>query len=192
MPIAPAVSPDWPPEPPEIVTVSNGAAVTLRPLCRNDVERLRRLFFRLSPTTVYNRFFLPLREPPDECLARLADVDLHDRYAIAALVGDAIIGVARYARLAPPDGARDEAEVAIVVEDAWQGLGLGRLLLARLTTAAVRRGVASFQGTMLAGNRAALRLTTTHFGQGQVQRRDGEYQLRVSLNTPTGLGDGAG
>jgi GNAT superfamily N-acetyltransferase len=71
----------------------------------------------------------------DRTLAYLADVDHVDREALVALAGDEIIAVARYHRM--PDTV--EAEIAIVVEDAWQRRGLGRILLERLSARAWRR-----------------------------------------------------
>src|SRR6185369_4459759 len=59
------------------------------------------------------------------------------------------LGVARFVRVA----ARPEAaEPAITVVDEAQGKGLGRLLLARLTAAAVERGVTTFCFEVLASN----------------------------------------
>ena len=59
--------------------VVDGAPITVRPIAISDVERLSRLFERLSPDTVHFRFFSPIRRPP-RVLLRLADVD-HDRRA---------------------------------------------------------------------------------------------------------------
>src|SRR3954447_6766162 len=101
----------------------DGRHLTLRPIRDDDADRLRRLFFRLSPETVYLRFFQPVRNPSDKLLHHLAEVDHDRRQAIVALDGDEIVGVARYDRA---DDAQ-HAEVAILVEDAWQGNGLGTM-----------------------------------------------------------------
>src|SRR5207247_7248905 len=54
--------------------------------------------YRLSPTSVYRRFRSPVPAPRAYCLARLLDLDHHDREALAAVVGDEVVAVARYAR----------------------------------------------------------------------------------------------
>ena len=64
-----------------------------------------------------------------------------------------LIAVARCVRTDP-----ETAEMAIVVGDPWQGLGLGRALSAQLAQAARAVGIKRISGTMLADNRPALRL----------------------------------
>jgi GNAT superfamily N-acetyltransferase len=58
--------------------------------------------------------------------------------AVVAVIDDEIVGVARYDR-SPTD--RTAAEIALVVEDAWQRHGVGRQVLAELTALAAQRGV---------------------------------------------------
>jgi len=91
-----------------------GTTFTVRPIELGDVERLARLFARLSPESVHFRFFSPITRPPRAALLRLADVDHARRDALVALDGDEIVAVARY-DAAP--GAT-EAELALTVEDA--------------------------------------------------------------------------
>ena len=79
---------------------------------------------------------------------------------------DVLIAVARCVRTAP-----DTAEMAIVVGDPWQGLGLGRRLRGCSRTPPPAEGVTRIAGTMLADNRPALRLMRG-FGAGFDARRD--------------------
>jgi RimJ/RimL family protein N-acetyltransferase len=82
-----------------------------------------------------------------------------------------IIAVGRWVRL--PEQP-DTAEVAIVVADQLQGLGLGSILADRLATAALEHDVRRFTATMLSENRAAHalmarldgRLAARHNGTG--------------------------
>ena len=131
------------------------ANLAVRPIRSDDVERLLRLFGRLSPETIYRRFFTMLPTPPPAALRRMARVDHHDREALVALEEDEIVAVARWDRLAP-DAA--EAEVAVVVEDAWQHRGLGHVLMRLLTEAAVEQGITGLVVTVLSENRPAVRL----------------------------------
>jgi GNAT superfamily N-acetyltransferase len=123
-------------------------AVQTRPVRPDDATRFSRLWERLSPDTVYRRFHAPLRRPPLGA-DRLVHVDHDLREAVVAVVGDDVVGVARYDR-SPAD--RSTAEVAIVVEDAWQGVGVGRQLLERLTGLAARRGVRTLTATVQRDN----------------------------------------
>jgi GNAT superfamily N-acetyltransferase len=147
-------------------------------MAADDVEALRRMFFRLSPETVYRRFFRPVREPSEATLRHFAEVDHELREALVAEVDGELVGVARYDR--PGTDAAD-AEVAIVVEDAWQHRGLGRRLMRRLATVASDHGVRVFTADVLGGNRAAMHMLRTLSPSATVQITSGEVVVRAPL-----------
>jgi GNAT superfamily N-acetyltransferase len=134
------------------VVLRDGSAVRLRPMAAEDAPGLVRFHEALSSETVYLRFFSvhPHLSGPE--VHRFTHVDHRDREAIVAIAGDEIVAVARFDRL--PD--RDEAEVAFVVADRWQGLGLGSALLARLADMARAAGVTRFSAETLPHNRRML------------------------------------
>jgi acetyltransferase len=70
--------------------------------------------------------------------------------------GEHIIGVARYSVI--QDESLELAEPAIVVEDRYQGLGLGMLLFERLVVYARRHGICAFLGYVNHGNTKVMRL----------------------------------
>src|SRR3954469_24169433 len=96
--------------------------VATRPVRPDDEQRLVRMWPRLSPDTIYRRFHSPLHRLPMATVRHLVQVDHALREAIVAEIGGEVVGVARYDR-SPDDPSA--AEFAVVVEDAWQGLGLG-------------------------------------------------------------------
>jgi RimJ/RimL family protein N-acetyltransferase len=169
---------------PDARLLRDGSIVTFRPIEAGDVEALRRLFFRLSPETVYLRFFQPIHEPRTATLEHLASVDHDRRDAIVAVANGEIIGVARYDR-APDDSA--SAEVAIVVEDAWQGRGLGLLLLRELTSIAVRRGIRIFTATVLGENRRMLLLARSLNHSASWTFDQGQWEVAIPLTRASGL-----
>jgi RimJ/RimL family protein N-acetyltransferase len=128
--------------------------VGLARLERSDGEALRRLFYRLSPATVYRRFHSPIARPEQAQPARLLDIDHHDREAVIAVVEGEIVGVARYARWT----GTDAADLAIVVADDWQRQGLGTRMLSGLADLALSSGIQSFTATIQGDNRPALGL----------------------------------
>jgi len=101
--------------------------VRVRVIRPDDEPRLMELCRRLSPQTVYQRFFSVRWLLPEEAHV-FANVDYHRQMAVVAEVDDGhepeLVGVARY-------GFSDEgtADIGLVVADAWQGLGLGSILL---------------------------------------------------------------
>ena len=130
-------------------------AVATRPVQPDDGALFRRLWPRLSPDTVYRRFHAPLRGLPPEAVDRLVTVDHDLREAVVGLVGGEVVGVARYDR-SPDDPAT--AEFAILVEDGWQGVGLGRQLLVELIGLAADRGVRTLAATVQRDNERVIGL----------------------------------
>jgi GNAT superfamily N-acetyltransferase len=124
-------------------------AVDTRPVRPEDRLLFQRLWGRLSPTTVYRRFHAPLRTLPPAAVDRLVTVDHDQRDAVVAVVGGEVIGVARYDR-SPADPST--AEFAVLVEDGWQGAGVGRQLAVEVTRLAASRGVRTLHADVQADN----------------------------------------
>jgi uncharacterized membrane protein YgaE (UPF0421/DUF939 family)/RimJ/RimL family protein N-acetyltransferase len=157
----------------DTLTLRDGTAVPVRPIRPADAAALQRLYGRLSDRSRYLRFFQALPELPERQAQRLAGVDNFDRFALVALdpgQPDEIVAVVRYAR----DPGTDRAEFAAVVEDRWQGRGLGRAMVRRLIDAARRRGIRAFYALILKGN-ARVRKLLADLGLPQRERDvDGE------------------
>jgi len=140
------------------VLVDWGATLRIRPIRPDDEAALRALFTRLSTRTVFQRFFRAWRQLPDEWYPRFVQVDYAQRLALVAEVDGAdgvrLLGVARY----EPTDTDGVAEVALVVEDSWQGQGLGRRLLEAILDAAATRGIHRFRADALSDNRRILKL----------------------------------
>src|SRR5438876_2112125 len=154
-------------DPEQGVTLRNGASVRVRAIRPDDEPRLMALCRRLSPRTVYQRFFSFRRLLPEEAHA-LANVDDRRRMAVVAEVDDGqepeLIGVARYG----PSNEGTTADIGLVVADGWQGLGLGSLLLEEILHAGEQRGIHEFSAYVLTANRRALRLLSR---QTEIERR---------------------
>ncbi len=95
--------------------------VRVRVLLAEDHERLRAMFSRVSPETIYRRFHTPYPHVPEWMTEFLMEADRRGGRSVVAVVGEEIVGHAMRSR--PEAG---EAEVAIVVEDRWQGSGVGK------------------------------------------------------------------
>jgi RimJ/RimL family protein N-acetyltransferase len=148
-------------DPEQSVTLRNGASVRVRAIRPDDEPRLLALCQRLSPRTVYERFFSPRRLLPEEAHA-FANVDYRQRMAVVAEVDDGqepeLIGVARYG----PSDEGTTADIGLVVADGWRGLGLGSLLLEEILRAGEQRGIHEFSADVLTENHRALRLLARH------------------------------
>jgi len=168
------------------VTLRDGARITLRPLAGNDRPRVAASFARLSEESRYRRFFTTKNELSEADLDRLLDVDHRDHEAIVAIdpETDQLVGVARYVRLTE-DG--EVAEVAVTVADDWQGRGLGRALLDRLTYRARQEGVRYFSALVQSDNHASLGLVAA-FGSTRPVPDAGQSELLIELPPKRGIG----
>ncbi len=136
------------------VVLSDGGTVHLRPITPDDAERLLAFHGRLSERTRYFRYFGPYPRMPKRDLVRFSTVDHLDRVALVASLGDDIVAVGRFDRLA----SGDSAEIAFVVEDVHQKRGLGSILLEHLAAAARERGLSRFVAEVLAENGQMVRV----------------------------------
>ena len=137
------------------VTLEDGAMVTLRPIRPEDETELTTFYARLSPETAYQRFFAVMARLPPAWARVLANVDYEKRMAIVAADPQGqLIAVARY----DYDEATKEAEIALVVQDRWQGRGLGTILMTELLSYAEAKGIRRFRAYVLAENRRMLDL----------------------------------
>jgi len=159
-------------------------SLTVREITIDDIERLRRMFNRLSPDSVYRRFFSPIHEPSRTALLWLTSVDHARREALVALDGDEIVAVARYD--GRPEG--NTAEIAVTVEDDWQHLGVGQRLAKRLAKRAIDHGIESFELVVQPDNRAALGLLRKLSPDAAVHFDGGEYAASVPLDAATSSG----
>lgn len=171
----------------ERVTLAPGIEFLIRPIRPTDKHLMTTGFEELTPQTRFQRFFAPVARLSSSDLAYLTEIDHVDHEALIAIDPEdgALVGVARYVRTRPPN----EAEVAIIVADAWHGKGVGTALLTRLARRAADEGVEFFLALVLVENNSARELfeglvpgmsETSHSSPGQVE-------VRIELPRPGGF-----
>ncbi len=140
------------------VTLRDGSYVWIRPIRPEDEPRLTEFYDRLSRHTAYQRFFTVMRRLPPDWAHFFANVDYRRRMALVAEHEEGgtleLIGVGRY----EPSDEADTAELAFVVQDGWQGRGLGTILLEDILRAGESRGIHRFRAYVLADNTRMLDL----------------------------------
>ena len=141
----------------------------------------------LSERSRYLRFAAPLPRLSEALLDQMMDVDgtRHVVYVALPSGGTSIVGVARFVT-AP--GSRGSAEIAIAVADAWQGAGLGAVLLARLIEDARRAKLRCLIAVTLSENHAAGGLArSAGFSLARTGGNYTEYELPlVHCGAPAG------
>lgn len=141
----------------EHVTLPDGADVVVRAVRAEDKPLFVAGWQRFGDESRRSRFLAAKPRLTVADLAFFTELDHVDHEAIGALdprTGDGL-GVARYIREAERPHV---AEAAVAVIDAWQGRGLGGLLLRRLRERAADEGIRCFSASLSASNVAMLRL----------------------------------
>jgi len=138
-----APSRDFPALPESVVTLMDHSEVTIRALRKEDAELEREFIRNLSPESRWMRFLGQIREPSDSLIRKLTELDYRHDVAFIALARKDdtthAVGVSRYSLA--PDG--QSCECAVTVADAWQGKGLGTILMRDLIGVARQRGIRS-------------------------------------------------
>ena len=144
----------------EPVPLPGGESVLVRLLKPGDRARLDQAFKGLSTHTRYQRFHHAKSELTGEELRFFTNMDGWRHFALAACRrtpgrAQELVATARFVRTDVDDTA---AEAALTIADDWQGKGIGKVLLARLTEAAAERGIQRLHFTFLHDNAPARRL----------------------------------
>jgi RimJ/RimL family protein N-acetyltransferase len=139
--------------------LQDGGSVTIRAIRPEDKAGLIDALERVSAESLYTRFFSGKQEFSDAEMTRMVRVDFGNVVALVAVLEDEgaerIVGGARYFRLGPADSGQS-AEVAFMVDDAHQGLGIGSRLLKHLAIIARASGIDRFEAEVLPSNSAML------------------------------------
>ena len=139
------------------VKLWDGHEGTLRPIRPEDADELVAGFKALSDESRHSRFLAYCSTLSPEMVRYLTEVDGVRHLAYVLTIDDAAapngsrgIGVARAVRENETD---EEAEFACTVADAWQGHGVGRLLMEEIALHAWEVGIRRLRGVMLVDNR---------------------------------------
>ena len=166
--------------------LSDGSTVHIRQITPWDASRVVSMHGRFSDRTRYLRYFAPYPRIPKRDLDRFVTVDHRDREALVVSVasGD-LVAVGRYERLGSDS---PDAEVAFVVEDAYQGRGIAPLLLEHLAEAARAAGITRFVAEVLPVNRPMIKVLTDAGYQVSREFDEGIVHLTFPIE-PTALSE---
>ena len=162
------------------LTLPSGGEVPSRVIHPEDAPALQRVHARCSQRTIYLRFFGSMKKLSDEQALYFASTDGVDHLGLVALDPEdpnEIIAVVRYAR----KPGNERAEYAALVEDSWQGRGIGAALTHRLIDEARGNRVRSFYAPVKAGNKRMLNILR-HLDLPEQERvEDGEKMVEIGL-----------
>ncbi len=139
----------------------DGRSVTLRAIRPDDKGLLIDALGKMSPQSLYLRLFSAKRKFSDEEMNQVTAVDFLNVVALVAVLdkdgSGQIVGGGRYIRIGT-SGTGQSAEVAFLIDDAYQGLGIGSRLFKHLVAIARESGITQFEAEVLPSNAAMLGL----------------------------------
>jgi len=132
----------------------DGGSIHIRAIRADDKERLQAHFHGLGFDSVRFRFLGGKKDLTPADLRYFTELDFSQHVGLVALRrqegAEEFIGVGRYICA---EGDHRRAEFALAVVDAWQGRGVGTLLMEHLARIAAADGVERFEAEILATNR---------------------------------------
>ncbi|HEX8814734.1 MAG TPA: bifunctional acetate--CoA ligase family protein/GNAT family N-acetyltransferase [Terriglobales bacterium] len=166
--------------------LKNGDPVTIRPIRPEDEPLLVKLHQALSERSVYLRYFQPLKlsqRTAHERLTRICFIDYDREMALvmehkAADGTPEIISIGRLSKLR----GRNEAELAVLVDDRFQHQGMGTELYRRLIEIAKQDKLDRVISTVLVENYDMLAICRALGFQLQGEVEDGTVEAILTLS----------
>ncbi|MFC1857485.1 GNAT family N-acetyltransferase [Thermodesulfobacteriota bacterium] len=156
------------------LTLNNGKTITFRPLLASDEFAFRNFFYSLQAHTIYYRFFSKRRSFSREFVQKQwANVDYRKNMSIIGLAGKGghkeIMAIASYA-----ESDDNRAEVAFVVREDFQNMGISSYLLERLEEIAKENGYHGFTASVLSDNDAMIHVFKKRYPDAKTESMGGD------------------
>ena len=163
-------------------TFKGDVSVRFRAIKPSDEEEMRRLFYRFSDQSVYYRYFAPIKTMPHSKMQGYVNIDFSRVMSIVGLVGEAghghIIAEARFIR----DEKGPSADVAFVVDEKYQGIGIATYLYKLLIRLAKDRGIQYLTADVLATNKGMMKVFEKEGAPVTAKLDHGVYHLTIPLS----------
>ncbi|HEY6906399.1 MAG TPA: GNAT family N-acetyltransferase, partial [Ignavibacteriaceae bacterium] len=166
----------------EHVLLKNGQGLIFRPAVPADIPKVESFMSRVSRESLRMRFMAAVAQVPSDIIKQMCSGDLKNSASLIALTGDdddaVIVGLGNY--IATVNG--QTAEIALLIEDDYQGRGIGTLLLERLAGLAAANGFSEFEAEVLPDNQQMMNVfKNSGFERHQVWSSD-----TVHIELPVG------
>ena len=166
-------------------TLRNGLAIRIRALRPDDGERIVEAFNKLEPETIYTRFFRYKKDVSEADLKMIREMDFEHRVALVATLiengREIVIASSSYSVYKD-----STAELAFVVEEDYQGLGIARRLLRHLGIIAREQGITTFTAEVLFQNVAMLKVFKASGWPMTSTTEDGSVLISLALDGSPG------
>ncbi len=162
--------------------LKDGSVTTIRPIRPDDASLLEEFFNGLSQASVIFRFLAPLKSLSPEWVIHLTRIDYTQDVALVAVKeidsSERILGVCRIMR----ERDSTKGEIAVVIDDRWQGKGMGKTLCQRSLSIAGELGITSVWGLVSPRNKVFLALGEKLGFSTKLDSTAGLYEIHMTLS----------
>ena len=166
----------------EHVFLKNGQGIFLKPATPDDISKVESFMNRVSRESLRMRFMASISQVSSSVINELCNGDFKSSGCLLAITGEngdgKVVGLGNYITAANGH----TAEVAFLIEDGFQGKGIGTLLLERLAGLAAANGFVEFEAEVLPENQQMINVfKSSGFEKHQVWDSD-----TVHIELPVG------
>jgi len=162
-------------------TTKSGLELLLRPVNISDESLLKEFFYSLSDRSLYRRFISSRVDMPHERIQEYTSIDYTKEMVILAITKkdkkEEVLGLGQYSIYEKSL----TAEVAFLVRDKWQNIGIGMELLSYLTYLAKKDGLSGFTAEVLRENTSMLHLFESMGFDIDKQSDSGMFELKMTF-----------
>ncbi len=141
-----------------VAMFKEGLEVKFRAIKSSDEDLMRRLFYQFSDESKYFRYFVKKPVMPHREMQKYVNIDYTSILSIVGVVerdrSEKIIAEARFAF----DKRNNNYETAFIVDEQYQGKGLGTFMLNYLIRIAQERGIRELIAYILPENRSMIKV----------------------------------
>ena len=156
--------------------------ILFRAIRPSDEEAMRKLFYRFSKEAIFYRYFSPIKVMPHTKMQEYVNADCNIATSIVGVQEsndqEQIIAEARFVKL----DDRPYAEVAFLVEEKYQGLGVGTHLFKMLIRLAKERGLRGFTAEVLPTNQSMVKVFEKGGHPVHSKLKDGVYHITIPFH----------
>jgi len=136
----------------------DGELITIRPAKPVDERRIQEHFYTQDKDDIYSRFFQAKTRFVRDDVESMFQIDYVKNLTLLVVVGEfgfgKVVAVGEYL----VDPAKNIAEIAFSVSKEWQGKGLGKIIMKKLSEAARENGISGLMAYTLPRNQGMIKL----------------------------------
>ena len=164
------------------IQLKNRQTMVVQPLLPSDEIAYRNFFYSLEEETIYFRFFRHINLFSRQMAQRhWANLDYRKNISLIGLMrkkgNREIMAIGTYA-----GGDNRYAEIAFVVREDFQGMGVATYLLGELEKIAIKNGYAGFFATVLAKNKGMLHIFKKRYPDAGITRKGDEIEILMDFS----------